>query len=83
MRKEEFEQHLRAGRLKLKTAHIEIGKLGRSQYTIGIYERNGGYCVYMIGERQDFSFEKEFDNEEDAYEYLYKLILLEQKLENQ
>lgn len=83
MRKEEFEQHLRAGRLDLKTATIEVGELSKWPYTIGIYERDGLHYVYEIGERQNFALNKKFDNEEEAYEYLYKLILFEQKLENE
>jgi len=59
---------------------IEIDELIDSPYIIGCYEDNGVWRIYKTRERGGYFIIKELTNEDEAYEYLYKLVYVEKKI---
>jgi hypothetical protein len=80
MTKQEFLERMGQEKpLKDYLLDIEVDKLIDSPYLIGCYEEGGIWKVYQTKERGGYFIINEYDNENDAFDYLYKLVYIEKK----
>jgi len=59
---------------------IEVEELIDSPYIFGCYEENGAWKVYETRERGGYFIIKEFSNESDAFDFLYRVVNSEREM---
>lgn len=63
--------------LSMKNYLVLLDESSRSPYTIGYWEKDSSFIVYMTTERGDLQLEKEFETELQALNYLHELVKFE------
>ena len=80
MTKQEFLDRMEKEKLLKGTVwDIEVEKLINSPFLIGCYDEYGVWKIYRTKERGGYYIIDEYDNENDAYDFLYKLVYEEKK----
>ena len=83
MTKQEFLERMEKEKpLKDYLLDIEVDKLIDSPYLIGCYEEYGIWKVYQTEERGGYYIIKAFNNENDAFDFLYALVYEEKKMKD-
>jgi hypothetical protein len=68
--------------LKDSPVRIKVGKLVNSPYIIGCYQDNGLWKIYETEERGGYFIIKEFTDENEAFDFLYRVIYNEKKMDD-
>jgi hypothetical protein len=83
MTKQEFLERMGQEKpLKDYLLDIEVDKLIDSPYLIGCYEDDSIWRVYKTVERGGYYIIEQFDNENDAFDFLYALVYEEKKMDD-
>ncbi|MDY5682707.1 MAG: hypothetical protein SPG48_04025 [Treponema sp.] len=83
MTRTEFEQRVKDENLKMESYDIELNHYydGYPHY-MGCVKNEGKWVIYETSERDGSAYKiKEFDNEDDAFEYFYKYVVHQIKRE--
>ena len=83
MTKQEFLRKMELEKpLKDSLVTIEVNELIDSPYIFGCYEENGIWRVYETKERGGYYIVKDFNNENEAYDFLYQVVYNEKKTDD-
>ncbi len=77
MTRKEFEQKVKNEKLKMESYDIELNHYydGYPHY-MGCVQKNGKWVIYETSERDGSAYViKEFNNENEAFEYFYKYVI--------
>lgn len=82
MTRTEFEQRVKDENLKMEDYSIELDEYREEIRVMGCVQKNGKWVIYETSERDGSAYKiKEFDNEDDAFEYFYKYVVHQIKRE--
>ena len=82
MTRTEFEQRVKDENLKMESYSIELDEYREEIRVMGCVQKNGKWVIYATSERDGSAYKiKEFDNEDDAFEYFYKYVVHQIKRE--
>jgi hypothetical protein len=79
MTKVEFLKKLKENNISLGEFDIELNSITDSSYVMGCCFDDGVWKVYKTRERLGHYIIKEFENETEAFDYFYELLLLQHK----
>ena len=80
MTKEEFLNRIETEKLDIDEYIIILDKISNASLVLGCAFDEGKWKVYKTWERGGHYILKDFDNEHEAFDYFYKLILMEHNL---
>lgn len=79
MTKAEFLKKMEEENISLGEFEIELNTITDASYVMGCCFDNGVWKVYKTRERLGHYIIKEFDEESDAFDYFYELVLIQHK----
>ncbi|MGE6204667.1 hypothetical protein [Guptibacillus hwajinpoensis] len=82
MTKEEFLQRYKDENLNIGEYIIVLDNITDEPFVLGCVYDQGVWKIYESGERYGHGILKKVDNEEDAFNYFYQVVLSQHKLEN-
>jgi len=76
MTRKEFEQKVKDENLKMEDYAIELDEFREEIRVMGCVRKNDKWVIYETSERDGSAYIiKEFDTENDAFEYFYKYVI--------
>ena len=76
MTRKEFEQRVKNENLKMEDYSIELDEYREEIRVMGCVQKNGKWVIYETSERDGSAYViKEFNNENEAFEYFYKYVI--------
>ena len=82
MTRTEFEQRVKDENLKMEDYSIELDEYREEIRVMGCVQKNGKWVIYETSERDGSAYViKEFNNENEAFEYFYKYVIHQIKRE--
>ena len=76
MTRKEFEQRVKDENLKMEDYSIELDEYREEIRVMGCVQKNGKWVIYETSERDGSAYViKEFNNENEAFEYFYKYVI--------
>lgn len=82
MTRKEFEQKVKDEKLRMESYCIELNEYREEIHVMGCVQKNGKWVIYETSERDGSAYKiKEFNNEDDAFEYFYKYVVHQIKRE--
>ena len=82
MTRKEFEQRVKNENLKMEDYSIELDEYREEIRVMGCVQKNGKWVIYETSERDGSAYViKEFNNENEAFEYFYKYVIHQIKRE--
>ena len=76
MTRKEFEQKVKDENLKMEDYSIELDEYREEIRVMGCVQKNGKWVIYETSERDGSAYViKEFNNENEAFEYFYKFVI--------
>ena len=76
MTKEEFLDRIESEKLSIGEYIIILDKISDAPLVLGCVFDEGKWKIYKTWERGGHGIMKEFDNEHDAFDYFYEVILM-------
>ena len=72
----EFEQRVKDENLRMESYCIELNEYREDIHYMGCVQKNGKWVIYETSERDGSAYViKEFNNENEAFEYFYKYVI--------
>lgn len=76
MTRKEFEQKVKDENLRMESYCIELNEYREEIHVMGCVQKNGKWVIYETSERDGSAYViKEFNNENEAFEYFYKYVI--------
>ena len=76
MTRTEFEQRVKDENLRMESYCIELNEYREDIHYMGCVQKNGKWVIYETSERDGSAYViKEFNNENEAFEYFYKFVI--------
>ncbi|MBN8211165.1 hypothetical protein JI666_20815 [Bacillus sp. NTK071] len=82
MTKQEFLQRYKDENLNIGEYIIVLDNITDEPFVLGCVYDQGVWKIYESGERYGHGILKKKDNEEEAFDYFYQVVLSQHKLEN-
>ncbi len=78
MTKKEFLHRMETEKISLREYSVLVDAISEGQYIIGCYYEDGAWNIYKTGERGGHYIIKSLKNENEAFDYLYELVKLQE-----